>query len=191
MRFLRRLLLRNKFNTVRRKKMNILVLNGSHRKNGNCSNFCKEAKEILSIKHSVVIRNLIEMDIKNCEGCLNCEEGIACHLCDEFSNQLLLDIQKADIIIFATPTYFNMPSAAMVNFIDRTNNLCEYFAESHKKVLTYLSGQTDEESIGAAYTCLHNYFEIMEMDEIAPPIFHVARFKEDLPEKIYDLLKKI
>lgn len=171
--------------------MNILILNGSHRKDGNCSSFCEKAKEILSHKHSVAVRELAEMNIKKCEGCLNCEEGIDCHLCDDFSNILIPDIYKAEIIIFTTPTYFNMPSAAMVNFIDRTNNLCEYLAEANKKVFAYISGQTDEESIKATYDCLHSYFEIMGMEEIAEPIWHIARFKETLPESVNEVLNKI
>lgn len=171
--------------------MNILVLNGSHRKNGNCFNFCETAKNVLSQKHSVVVYNLAEMNIKACEGCLNCEDGINCHICDDYSNQIMADIHNADLIIFATPTYFNMPSAAIVNFIDRTNNLCEYFAESHKKAFAYLSGQTDEESISAAYTCLRTYFDIMEMEEINTPIFHIARLKEELPKSAVDILKNI
>ncbi|MEE1282931.1 MAG: flavodoxin family protein [Acutalibacteraceae bacterium] len=171
--------------------MNILILNGSHRKNGNCSNFCQTAKEILQKKHSVVVHNLIEMDIKKCDGCLNCEEGTDCHICDDFSKQIISDIYDAELIIFTTPTYFNMPSASMVNFIDRTNSLCEYFSESPKKVLAYLSGQTDEDSIKDAYKCIHTYFEIMAMEEIATPIFHVARFKESLPKDAIDVLSKI
>lgn len=171
--------------------MNILIFNGSHRKNGNCSNFSEIANNILSQKHVVNVCHLIDCNIKPCNGCLNCEEGMHCPLIDDYSNRIVDSIKEAELLIFATPTYFNMPSAAMVNLIDRTNNLCEYFAETPKKVFTYVSGQTDEDSMTNAYNCLKTYFDIMAMEEIAPPIFHVARFKEDLPEKIFDLLKEI
>lgn len=171
--------------------MNIVIINGSHRRGGNCSNFAECAKNILSATHSVNIFNLIDMNIGYCLGCLNCEEGLPCPIEDEFTTVLEPHLENADVIILATPTYFNMPSAAMVNFLDRTNKMCEYFADNNKKCLLYLVGQTDEESIGEACRCLRVYTEIMGMKEISEPVIQIARMPEDLPKFIIDKIKNL
>lgn len=174
--------------------MNILIINGSHRVNGNCERFSEVARNILSNDNAVRVVNLIDMNIKYCTGCLNCEEGIECSINDDFSKIIEPELKAADLIIFATPTYFNLPSAVMINFLDRTNKLCEYFSDNAKKSMFYLVGQTDEESIREAYKCLHTYSEIMNMEEIEEPIVQVARMPESVSEetkkRLYGLFSK-
>lgn len=85
---------------------------------------------------------------------------------------------NADLIIFASPTYFNMPSAAMVNLLDRTNNLYEFFANSSKKAMIYLVGKMDEESIGDAAKCIETYCQIMNLEIVATQK-HVKKMQDD------------
>ena len=157
--------------------MKVLILNGSHRKNGNCDLFCKTIYEFIMQRHSVIAYNVADQFIRRCNGCLVCEENEACPLVDDYSMHIRQSFIDSDIILFATPTYFNMPSSAMVNLIDRTNDLCDYFAENSKKVITFISGQTDDESLNDTYRCLKTYYDIMGFSEILPPILHVARFQ--------------
>lgn len=171
--------------------MKIVIINGSHRIGGNCYNFSKKAESIFERNHSVTVFNLIEMDIQKCCGCLDCEEGINCKISDDYSEQIMPAICEADLIVFATPTYFNMPSSALVNMINRTNNLCEFLIENPKKVLTFITGQTDETSMSEAYNCLYAYYQIMGMEEMYAPLFQVARLKQDLPLEIVQILKGI
>lgn len=171
--------------------MNIVIINGSHRKNGNCEQFSLTAKEILEPRHKVKVFKLIDMHIKYCIGCLQCEDGIECLIDDDFSKILGSALREADLIILATPTYFNMPSAAMVNFIDRTNKMCDYFAKNEKKCLFYVVGQTDEDSIREAYSCLRAYGEIMGMREILDPITSVARMPEAVTPEVVAIIKKL
>lgn len=171
--------------------MNIIIINGSQRKNGNCEQFALKAKEILERSHEVKAYTLIDMHINYCSGCLQCEDGMECLIDDDFSKILEPNLRLADLIILATPTYFNMPSAAMVNFIDRTNKMCEYFAENEKKCLFYVVGQTDEESIKDTYNCLHTYSEIMGMKEIMEPIISVARMPESITQEVVMIIEKL
>ena len=159
--------------------MKICIINGSHRKNGNCSIFSQKAASILNKKHEVEIYNLHDCNIIPCNGCLICEEGEDCPIKDDYSNTICPAIKACDLIIFATPTYFNMPSSLLVNLLDRTNNLCDYFSENKKHALVYLVGQTDDTSILEAYRCLKNYFEIMDIKEIMPPIIDIARMPQE------------
>lgn len=172
--------------------MNIVIINGSHRSNGNCASFTSTALDFLkSHGHDVQTYKLIDLNVQCCTGCLSCEDGLECPLHDDFSDVIEHTLKNANLIIMATPTYFNMPSAAMVNFINRNNKLCEYFSENHKKCLFYLVGQTDEDSIMEAYHCLHSFGEIMEMDEIAEPIIQIARMPEEVTSKVFSTLEKI
>lgn len=171
--------------------MNVIIINGSHRKNGNCERFALKAKEILERSHVVKVHTLIDMHIDYCLGCLLCEDGMECQIDDDFSKILEPDLRIADLIILATPTYFNMPSASMVNFIDRTNKMCDYFAENEKKCLFYIVGQTDEESIRDTYNCLHTYSEIMGMKEIMEPIISVLRMPEPITPEIGAIIEKL
>jgi multimeric flavodoxin WrbA len=124
---------------------------------GNTYRFCRHAKEVLGKKHEVVIFDLMENKIKPCQGCLRCEDGDECLLHDDYTNKIRPALQNAGLIIFAAPVYFNMPSSAMVNLLDRTNDLCSFFSDNPKKGLIFMVGQTDEESIGDACKCLKTY----------------------------------
>lgn len=171
--------------------MRICIINGSHRKNGNCSIFSQKAKTILEKKYDVNVYNLNELNILPCNGCLICEEGNNCPINDDYSKTICPAIKSCDLIIFATPTYFNMPSSLLVNLLDRTNNLCDYFSENKKKALVFLVGQTDETSILDAHKCLKTYFEIMEIEEIMAPIISIARMPQELGEQIVSRIESI
>jgi multimeric flavodoxin WrbA len=171
--------------------MNIVIINGSHRVNGNCYAFSRYFKGEFGDSNKVDIINLIESNMLPCNGCLICEEGEECGINDDFSTSMKHLLEEADLLIFATPTYFNMPSGDMVHFLDRTNCLCDYFTNNHKKCFAYLTGQTDEETIMEAYKCLSSYFEIMEMDEIASPIINVVRMPEELSEDVKTKIHEI
>lgn len=172
--------------------MNIVIINGSHRFNGNCAAFSNTARDFLkNHDHRVELFTLIQLNVLPCTGCLSCEDALECPLHDDFSSKIEPALKKADLIIMATPTYFNMPSAAMVNYINRTNKLCEYFAANHKKCLFYVVGQTDENTIRDAYNCLHTFGEVMEMEEIAEPIIQVARMPEAVSSNIFSTLEMI
>lgn len=172
--------------------MKIILINGSHRHHGNCSMFTKNASTCLTNNgHDVQTFNLIQLNIHPCKGCLICEDDQTCPLKDDFSSLIEPAMKQADLIILATPTYFNMPSAAMVNFLDRTNQLCNFLSENPKKCIFYLSGQTDTNSIMDAYRCMHTYCDIMGMEELIQPFIHIARMPEQTPTHIVDMLNSI
>lgn len=171
--------------------MNIVILNGSQRANGNCYRFSTTAQEILKRHHEVKLFNLIECKVLPCHGCLRCEDGEECDINDDYSKQICPALKESDLIVIATPTYFNMPSSALVNFMDRTNNLCEYLCSNPKKALVYLVGQTDEETIRDAYKCIRTYFDIMCIEEIRDPILRIARMPEEIDSEIVSILEKV
>lgn len=173
--------------------MKIVIINGSHRAKGNTYRFTRIAKEVFDNRHKSTIFDLTENLIKPCKGCLVCENGEDCSIMDDYSQKIRPELKAADLIVFATPVYFNMPSAAMINLINRTNDLCTFFNENSKKTLTFMVGQTDEETIKDAYKCLQSYYEIMGMEEIISPIITIGRMEDDVvfKKQIITMLQQI
>ena len=67
---------------------------------------------------------LRKMNIRMCRGCLACEEGGKqrpgiCKIMDDM-NDVYPKLLTADVIVLATPSYFEMPSGLLKNFLDRT-----------------------------------------------------------------------
>lgn len=86
---------------------NILVLTGSHRKDGNSDKladaFINGAKQA---GHTVVRFSTADKNIKACIGCGTCfSRGRACSVPDDFSELAPL-LEQADMIVFATPVYW-------------------------------------------------------------------------------------
>jgi len=171
--------------------MKAIIINGSHRRFGNTWRFSRFVREILETRNfEVEILDLIELSYKICNGCLECEESGECILQDLFTDTIIPKLMDAEVYIFASPVYFNMPTSLMKTFMDRTNSLCSYFEENTKKVFLFLVGQADEESLNSAYRCFSEYFEIMGFDSSAKPIMKIARDINELDLDIY-ILKTI
>lgn len=169
--------------------MKAVIINGSHRICGNTGVFTKYLDTVLkeaNVESELI--NLVEHDIEFCNGCLECEDTGECTIKDSFNN-IADRLKKADIIIFATPNYFNAPSARFKNFIDRTNSLCNFFNENSKRYASFIVGQTDEESCLDVFRYLRTYSEIMSFIPLTDkPIIRIARCCGDL--NINDSLKK-
>ncbi len=100
--------------------MNILALNGSHRKKG-CT---KRAIDIFleGFEQDVAVDriDLIDLDIGYCRGCWFCRqtEG-SCMIKDDM--QILVEAYiKADIIVLGAPVYYNCVSSVLKTVIDRS-----------------------------------------------------------------------
>ncbi len=63
--------------------------------------------------------HLYDLDIKPCKGCMSCWEGKKCAIDDDYT--IILDkMDKADVVVFASPVYYcNVTSVAKV-FVDRS-----------------------------------------------------------------------
>lgn len=91
---------------------NILVLTGSPRKGGNSDQladaFIAGAQQA---GHTVVKYTTADKKIRGCIACQTCfSKGVACSVSDDF-NELAPLVEKADMIVFATPLYwFSFPT---------------------------------------------------------------------------------
>ncbi|MDD3344836.1 MAG: flavodoxin family protein [Candidatus Omnitrophica bacterium] len=108
----------------------ILILNGSPVKNGNTAKFvawfAQEArKEGASVK--VVRAASLSSKVNGCISCRACQKSAKyeCVFKDDV-NDVLKEMQKADVIVFATPLYFYGPSAQLKLIIDRMFSLYKW-----------------------------------------------------------------
>jgi len=102
------------------KKIFILGINGSARKNGNTAKLLKKVLEYAKKEGAKTeILHLIEKDIKPCLSCLaenKCK--YPCNIKDDMQEIFEL-LKKVDCLILGSPTYWYSLSGLMKNFIDR------------------------------------------------------------------------
>ncbi len=98
--------------------MNILVLNGSPRENGNTKIIIDKLVGGAS-GHNVVVVDVSKVKILACTGCKRClVNGSKCVLVDE-TNSLIQKLVNADMIVFATPVYWFGVTAQLKLVMDK------------------------------------------------------------------------
>lgn len=102
------------------KKIFVLGVNGSARKNGNTAKLLKKVlshTEDLGAKTEIL--HLIEKEIKPCLSCLAEEKcTYPCQIKDDMK-EIFEKLKKVDCIILGSPTYWYSLSGLMKNFLDR------------------------------------------------------------------------
>lgn len=99
--------------------MKILVVNGSPREKGNsdllCDEFIRGAEESGNQVEKI---SLHEKEVHPCKACYACFRTGFCVQKDDMSD-ILKKVETADVLVFASPTYFLTMSGLMKVFIDR------------------------------------------------------------------------
>jgi len=136
-----------------KKRKTILIINGSHKKNGNTSilvnAFAKGARSggaRIEIVHAAFLRN----KANGCTSCRKCQEQKAygCVI-DDGASAVIQKMTKAGVIVFATPLYFYGASAQLKSVIDRMFSLYHWDNETNA-METVLKGKILA-LIGSAY----------------------------------------
>ena len=100
--------------------MNILVVTGSPRKNGNteimASAFVKSAREA---GHEVTVKELSTLKVEPCLACTYCFTHDGVCIQNDDMNSILTDLSQADMLVLASPVYWFDVSAQTKCFIDR------------------------------------------------------------------------
>jgi len=108
---------------------------------------------------------LRRMDVKMCLGCLACEAGGKerpgiCKIKDDMA-AIYPKLLAADVIVLATPGYFEMLSGLLKNFLDRT---CAIWPRLEGKRLAGLA--VAEEGLGQTIRNLKGYANLCRMQWI-------------------------
>lgn len=106
--------------------MKIIIINGSHRKNGATALILHEMYQKLKTYPNVEIQfyNVADLNLKYCVGCCKCYKNGKCIFNDDIE-KLSEDIETADGIIIGSPTYASNVSGQIKVLIDRGHFVIE------------------------------------------------------------------
>ena len=100
--------------------MKILALNGSARKRGNTDILIDQIlKGSKRGKHTTQKLYLYDYEILPCMDCRDCKKGDYVCTLNDGMKKIYSKMEKADLIIFGTPNYWNGPTGKMKLLIDR------------------------------------------------------------------------
>lgn len=142
--------------------MKIIGISGSPRKGNTEWMLSKVMEEAARNGGEVETLLLRKLDIRQCRGCLKCEErgkdktGV-CKTKDDMQN-IYPKLIAADAIVLATPAYFEMLSGLMKNFLDRT---CPIWPALEGKKMAGLA--VAEEGIGQAIQNFKTYASLCKL----------------------------
>ena len=178
------------------RKMKILVLTGSPRKNGNSNtladNFIKGAEEA---GHEVVRFDSAFKNVHPCIACNSCGMNGPCVFKDDFEF-VRRHIVDADMVVFATPMYYFGISAQLKAVIDRFYAINGQIHRPKKAALfmTYAdTGAAEAAPIKSHYEVLLNYLGWEDAGQIIVPGVWPAGAVDltDYPKQAYELGKTV
>ena len=99
--------------------MNVLMLNGSPRKNGNTAIALEEMKKVFEAEgvHAEVVQ-VGNKAVRGCVACRRCAELGKC-VFDDVVNELAPKFEKADGLVVASPVYYASTNATLIAVLDR------------------------------------------------------------------------
>lgn len=179
-----------------RKAMNVVILTGSPRKDGNTNTLAARfAEGAKAAGHAVFRFDAAEAKVAPCRACNACGMNGPCVIKDDFE-ALREKLVAADVIAFATPMYYFGFSAQLKAVIDRFYALAGRLHAPKRCVLLMAYADTDARKRGVLvdyYRMLLDYHGWEDAGQIvAPgcwPAGAIAR--TDLPQKAYDFGKSL
>ena len=111
--------------------MNVLVLMGSPRLNGNTAELCKPfIAELQTNGAQVRYVTLADKNIHPCRGCYTCQDQAYTYGCPQQDDMPVTDILWADLIVLATPIYAWYCAAPMKHVLDRHYGFNKYYGSA-------------------------------------------------------------
>ena len=178
------------------KKMKVLVLTGSPRKNGNSNTLADEfAKGAKEAGHEVVRFDAAFKKVHPCIACDHCGMDGPCVFDDDFEF-VRKHIVDADCVVFASPMYYFGLSAQLKLVIDRFYAINGQIHRPKKAVLlmTYANSAASEAvPIKSHYEVLLRYLGWTDAGRvIAPGVWPIGAIKGTrYPKDAYELGKSI
>ena len=99
--------------------MNILILNGSPRRNGVLAQLLGEIAKNIPSQNSVEIINVYDLAVKPCIACMACRTKGVCSLPNDDAQLIADKINACDVLIVGTPTHWGNASSALLTLFGR------------------------------------------------------------------------
>lgn len=121
--------------------MNIIIINGSPRKNGATAKILHTMEQCLILKDNVSVEyvNINDLSISPCNGCCSCYKTGKCYINDD-AEKLSIKIENADGLIIGSPTYASNVSGQLKQFIDRGHFVIEQLLHN-KYAISVVTGE--------------------------------------------------
>lgn len=170
----------------------MVIIVGSRRE-GNSLNLANKIKEELD-KDRVITTIIVpgNQKIHVCTGCMDCDKDGECDFTDDMK-QNIEAIKNDDIIMFITPTRWNLLSGDIKVFMDRLNPLYSRKGLKGKKLIAVSIGSKDKSlySTEASLTSLISFAESAGMDVILDKQFFNCLKSDDILKQECELNKFI
>lgn len=162
----------------------MLIIVGSRRE-GNCYTLANKIKEALAkerISSSIIVPGNQKIHI--CTGCMDCDESGQCDFKDDMASNIE-KIKNEEILLFITPTRWNLLSGDLKIFMDRLNPLYSRKELKGKKIIAISIGAKNKElySTEASLSDLHSFAESAEMTCILDKQFYDCLDANDILNK--------
>ena len=99
--------------------MNVLILNGSPKADGNTAAALKEMEAVF-VQEGMTVETVRvgHLDIRGCVGCATCYKTGQC-VFDDLVNELAKKLQEADGLVLGSPVYYASANGTLVALLDR------------------------------------------------------------------------
>jgi multimeric flavodoxin WrbA len=157
--------------------LNVIAVNGSRRKKGNTEILIQS---ILAPARNSEARvetiHLGDYEIAACTGCEGCSGSWECVIKDDFS-RIVSEIDNAEGIVFASPTYWYSVTSDMKRFIDRCYSIIQFPVSRRQWIGKYdgkgkvcitaaVCEQKEESMMGNTLTLLNDFAEDIGLDVV-------------------------
>ena len=165
--------------------MNILVLNGSPRPNGNTAAMVEAfANGAGQSGHRVVIVNVCQKKIAGCLGCEYCHnEGKGTCIQKDDMQDIYPHLEEADMIVLASPVYYHSFTGQLQCAINRIYALDK--PKHLKKAALILSSGSDHVYSGAIYEYQNSFLNYLKLEDMG--IFTAYGKQNKSDEKLKEL----
>ena len=141
----------------------VVILHGSPRVGGNSDILAKEFKKGVEDGGNTAKKISFPMRFINyCKGCLGCVSSGECVIHDDMSS-ILEDMVDADVIVFASPIYFNTISGQMKTMIDRLTPKAKQLANKDYYFL-FSAATNDKNSLKSAVCELRGFLNCIGIE---------------------------
>jgi len=158
----------------------VLAVCGSPRVSGNTAFLLRTmVEDLVAAGGDAKFLMLSNLSIEDCNGCLICEETDCtgdCSINDDMQKTVIPELLSTDALILGTPSYFDLPSAQLKRFMDRTNMILSKLTNKSLALGIVVTGQSEIPSLKATCEAVRNYCRICHMKESRKsPILVIAR----------------
>lgn len=136
---------------------------------------------------------LKEINMHFCRGCLACQKTGLCVQKDDMT-EILKKINKADILVFASPVYYYSVSGQLKTFIDRMNPLFSSDYSFHKLYVILTCADSDINAMDGPMKTIQGFLDCFPKVSLSGEVLglnendqRAASLDLDILKKAYDL----